>query len=630
MPQLRAYDVFEEGVLMCGIAGWIDFKQNLLEKTSVDVIDDMTKTLKLRGPDSEGKYLSQHVLFGHRRLIVVDPAGGAQPMKKIIDGCEYIIVYNGELYNTDELRAELAAKGYKFDSYSDTEVLLTSYVCWGEACVDRLNGIFAFAVFDVNAEKVFLVRDPLGVKPLFYAIKGGSFIFGSELKTLLAHPYIEPIVTREGIAEIFALGPASPPGSGTYKDIKEIPPANFATFSRDGFYLREYWKPQVEDFDETEDQATEHLRFLCEDAIKRQLVGDVPLCCFLSGGLDSSAISAIAALEYKKRGQKLTTYSIDYEENDKFFESSLFQPTSDQFWALKMAEAIGSDHKTIMISQKNLVKALHDAVHAKDLPGMADVDSSLLLACKEIRENFVVALSGECADEVFGGYPWFMNPDMIYADTFPWSLYAGERQAILSDGLGDLKIPDIARSYYLDTLKQVPHPETELPIDYRMRELFYLNIKWFMVNLLNRKDRMSMSNSLEVRVPFADKRLVQYAFNLPQKIKFSGGREKGLLRKAFSGILPPEIVNRKKSPYPKTHHPVYTDLVCSEMDGILNNKNAPILQLINQKKVREIVDSRGTAYKAPWFGQLMTGPQLIAYLIQMNFWLENYNVKLEI
>ncbi|MEG6572707.1 asparagine synthase (glutamine-hydrolyzing) [[Clostridium] cellulosi] len=613
---------------MCGIAGWIDFEKDLSEKDNI--IDAMIETLKLRGPDSEGKYMSRHVLLGHRRLIVVDPEGGKQPMKKEIGGNEYIIVYNGELYNTEDLRQELLKEGYEFDSYSDTEVLLTSYICWGESCVERLNGIFAFAVYDKSRESVFLARDPLGVKPLFFSRRGSSLIFGSEIKTLLAHPYIEPVVDRDGIAEIFAIGPATPPGSGIFKQIKELPPAYCATVTRDTFKMREYWKPYVEEFKETEEEAVEHLRELFVDAVRRQLVGDVPLCCFLSGGLDSSAISAVAAAEFKKRGETLTTYSIDFEDNDKYFKVSLFQPTSDQSWALKMAEFIGSNHKTVILSQKQQVDALYGATIARDLPGMADIDSSLLLFCEQIRKGFVVALSGECADEVFGGYPWYTNPSMMYADTFPWSLYVGKRQEILSKNLGDLKLEEVARSYYRDTLSRVPHPEQEDPLDYRMRELFYLNIKWFMVNLLNRKDRMSMSNSLEVRVPFADKRLVQYSFNIPAKIKLAGGREKGLLRKALIGILPDEIIWRKKSPYPKTHHPEYTDLVCAEMDSILKDKNAPLLNLIDKDKVREIVDTRGEAYKAPWFGQLMTGPQMMAYLIQINIWLKEYKVKLEI
>lgn len=613
---------------MCGIAGWADFTQSLLDRT--DVIDRMTDTLKLRGPDAGGTYFSRHVLLGHRRLIVVDPAGGGQPMRKTDGGVEYVLVYNGELYNTEDLRAELIRKGYAFSGYSDTEVLLTSYICWGPGCVKHFNGIFAFAVYDPGEKRLFLARDPLGVKPLFYALRGSSFVFGSEIKTLFAHPAVEPVVNREGLCEIFALGPATIPGSAVYKDIREVPPACCLTVTPEDTVLREYWKPTAEECRETREEATEHLRELLTDAITRQLVGDVPLCAFLSGGLDSSAIAAVAAKEFAKKGRKLTTYSIDYEENDKYFQKSLFQPTSDQPWAEKMHRYIGSEHITYVERHPELAEALRDAVLARDLPGMADVDSSMFLFCREIRKKFVVALSGECADEVFGGYPWYTRPEMMYADAFPWSLYVENRREILSPALGDLGVAEMAHEQYLGTLRQVPHLDGEDSLTFRQRELFYLNIKWFMVNLLTRKDRMSMANSLEVRVPFADYRLVQYAFNLPPAVKFAGGREKGLLREAFRGILPDEIVDRKKSPYPKTHNPVYTDIVCRMMQEILDKKDAPILAVIDRKKAQELVDTRGSAYKMPWFGQLMTGPQLLAYLVQVNIWLEEYKVKLEI
>lgn len=611
---------------MCGITGFVNFKENI--KENIGTLKAMTDTLIHRGPNAEGTYISNNIMFGHRRLIVVDPEGGKQPMKKVVNGKEYVLVYNGELYNTEDLRKELINDGYIFEGYSDTEVLLTSYIRWGLDCIKKFNGIFAFAIYDENEKRVVLARDVMGVKPLFYTMKNGTFIFGSEIKALFKHPYVEAVVDKDGLTELFALGPAVIPGTTVYKNIEEVKPAQYIIVNEDGIKKDMYWELKAEEFNENEEEAVEHVRSLLIDAIDRQLVGDVPLCTFLSGGLDSSAISAIAAKEYKKRNKTLTTYSIDYEDNEKYFKSSLFQPTSDQHFAEIMAEYIGSDHRTVVLNHRDLVNALDDAVFGRDLPGMADVDSSLYLFCKEVKKDFVIALSGECADELFGGYPWFTNEEMINSNTFPWSRFIGERKAILSPDLKNLKIEEVAQTAYNDTLKEVPHLSGESKLEHRMRELFYLNLRWFMVNLLNRKDRMSMANSLEVRVPFADYRLVEYAFNIPSNIKLLEGREKGLLRKSLEGILPESIIYRKKSPYPKTHNPIYTEMVCNKMTKILNDKSSPILDIIDKTKVKEIVDTQGSSYKTPWYGQLMTGPQMIAYLIQVNNWLKSYNVKL--
>ena len=611
---------------MCGIVGIINFHKNILDDK--DILFKMENSLTKRGPDEEGHYLSKNVLFGHRRLVVVDKDGGKQPMIKNIENKEYILIYNGELYNTEDLRKDLLNKGFKFNSYSDTEVLLNSYICYKEKAVEKLNGIFSFAVFDKKENTIFLARDQMGVKPLFYSIKNNNIIFASEIKAILCHPDIKPIVDEKGLTELFALGPARIPGSGVFKDIKEIPPAHYMIINKDNCILKEYWDVKAEENTETLEEIINHTRTLLIDAIKRQLVGDVPLCTFLSGGLDSSAISAIVSNEFKKKNKILTTYSIDYEDNDKYFKSSLFQPTSDEYWAEEMAKFIGSNHKTITLNHKNLAYALYNATEANDLPQMADVDSSLFLFCKEVRKDFVISLSGECADELFGGYPWFTRTELKYANTFPWSRFINDRLSILNDGVKKLELEELSQAMYKNTLKKVPHLDNEDKEDFRMRELFYLNIKWFMVTLLNRKDRMSMANSLEVRVPFADINLAQYAFNIPSKIKLLEGREKGLLRKSLEGILPRDIIYRKKSPYPKTHNPIYTEIVCSIMKNILNNKTSPILSLIDKEKVRKIVETKGSSYKVPWYGQLMTGPQLIAYLIQVNYWLEKYNIDI--
>ena len=611
---------------MCGIAGWVNFSESL--KSNSKIIKKMTDILERRGPDSEGIYESENVLLGHRRLIVVDPEGGEQPMIKIINGNKYVLVYNGELYNTEELRKSLLEEGYFFDSYSDTEVLLMSYIAWGVNCIKKFNGIFAFAIYDEEKEQVFLVRDQMGVKPLFYSINNKNIIFASEIKAILANPMVKAQIDREGITELFALGPAVIPGKAIYKNILEIAPANCLLISKENIKVWEYWKVTLQENKETVEEAAEHVRLLLFDAIKRQLVGDVPICTFLSGGLDSSAISAIAAEEFRNRGKILNTYSIDYKDNEKYFKSSLFQPTSDKYWAFRMAEFIKSNHKNVVLNHKDLVLALKESTLARDLPGMADVDSSLLLFCKEIRKNFVVSLSGECADEIFGGYPWYTNEEMLNAKTFPWSRAVGMRKSILNEKIKKFNIEECAQYEYLKTLKEVPHFENEDKKNYRMKEMFYLNLKWFMVNLLNRKDRCSMYNSLEVRVPFADIRIVEYAFNLPAEIKLLHGREKGILRKALEGVLPEDVVYRKKSPYPKTHNPIYTEMVCKEMNKILSDNNSPILEIIDKKVVKEIVDTEGKSYTTPWFGQLMTGPQLIAYLIQLNIWMKEYNVNI--
>lgn len=612
---------------MCGITGFINYKKNLISEK--DILEAMTNTLDRRGPDQYGYYCSKHAMLGHRRLTVVDPTGGLQPMEKTIDKVKYIIVYNGELYNTEDLRLVLNEKGYSFSSYSDTEVLLTAYIAWGPDCVKFLNGIFAFGIWNEKDQSLFLCRDPLGVKPLYYTIKEDTLIFGSELKALLANPLVEPILDEKGICEIMGLGPAHSLDTGVFKDVYQLPPAYCMLYTKEGIKKYEYWYLKDEELVENEQDIMEHVRTLLLDAIKRQLVADVPVCTFLSGGLDSSLISAVTAQEFKNRGQLLHTYSIDYEDNDQYFKSTDFTPTSDAEWVKKMVDIIGSTHHNILLNNTDLIAALENAVEANDLPGMADIDSSLFLFCREVKKNATVALSGECADEVFGGYPWYTRPELTNLDTFPWSNSLHERQQLLSKDLTSINLSSYVDAQYKDTIKKVPTRSDKSNQVDAMKKMFYLNIKWFMITLLTRKDRMSMSNSLEVRVPFADYRIVQYAFNIPQELKFWAGREKGLLRKALTGILPEDILWRKKSPYPKTFNPEYTKSVQNWMSSILADKNSPILQLIDKNVARSIVETGGKSFGKPWFGQLMTGPQLIAYLIQVDLWLRKYKVIIQ-
>lgn len=613
---------------VCGITGWIDWHQDLTQQ--VFIVEKMANSLAKRGPDASNVWSSRHLLLGHTRLIVVDPAGGIQPMSIEKNNHTFTIVYNGELYNTEEIRKELLQRGYSFQSYSDTEVLLTAYIEWGENCVKHLNGIFAFAVWDQHREQLFMARDRLGVKPLFYREENGSLIFGSEIKAILAHPKVKSEVDREGFQEIFGLGPSRTPGHGVFRGINELRPAHALIYNRNGLKTWRYWNVESKKHHHTLDETAEQVKILVKDAVERQLVADVPVCTFLSGGIDSSAISSFASEYFKKEGRgTLHTYSIDYEHNNQYFKASSFQPDQDAPWIEKMQQYLGSIHHSAIINNDQLANLLEEAVMMRDLPGMADVDSSLLWFCEQMKQDYTVALSGECADEIFGGYPWFYKEELLHGKEFPWMRSQTERQQLLlPHWQKKLDLEGYVRDRYNETISEVPLLGGETQIEARHREMSYLNMIWFMSTLLERKDRMSMGASLEVRVPFADHRIVEYAWNIPWEMKMLNGQEKGILRKALEGVLPNEILYRKKSPYPKTHHQTYMKLVKTKLNDILDNKTSPLLELVSKQRVKDIIDSDGSSFKVPWFGQLMTGPQLIAHLSQINMWLVNYNINI--
>ncbi|ABO51316.1 asparagine synthase (glutamine-hydrolyzing) [Desulforamulus reducens MI-1] len=614
---------------MCGITGWID--KDIQFPRDHSILKAMTATLFNRGPDSEGYWFSSRVALGHRRLAVVDPEGGAQPMVRMIGNKTYVIVYNGELYNTPELRRELLYRGYTFQGHSDTEVLLTSYIEWGPRCVNKFNGIFAFGIWDEVEQTLFMARDRLGVKPLFYAKRSTAFIFGSELKALLSHPLVKPEVAADGLAEIFALGPARTPGHGVFKDVHELRPGYTLTFKDDCIHIQRYWQLISQPHEDDLQKTTNKVRELLEDSITRQLVADVPVCTFLSGGLDSSAISAFASKAYGDQGlEGLVTYSVDYVDNDRYFKPSIFQPNSDAPWVKRMSQFLNSKHHYVTVDTPKLIESLRIAMRARDLPGMADVDSSLYLFCQEIKRAATVALSGECADEIFGGYPWFHREEDLKAGIFPWSQFMDDRTQLLRPEIVDYINPKAyATARYQETLGEVPLLAGEDPAETRRREMFYLNFIWFMQTLLDRKDRMSMATGLEVRVPFCDHRIVEYVWNVPWSMKNFNGREKGLLRLALAGILPEDVLERRKSPYPKTHNPAYLVAVRNLLRDILKDPSSPLLQIVNVDFLRSMVELEGDSFSRPWFGQLMTGPQLLAYLYQVNIWLKEYKVVIK-
>lgn len=607
---------------MCGICGQVSFSRDLKDYESY--FYNMQNKLYSRGPDQHGEYFSSDAVLMHRRLAVVDIEKGKQPMTYAVAGDVFTICYNGELYNTDEIRNNLESRGYNFFSHSDTEVVLKAYCEYREKCVEYFNGIFSFAVWEHGSKKLFVARDRMGVKPLFYSICESGFVFASEIKSLLEHPEIEAQMDLRSLCEIMLIGPGRTPGCGVFKNISEIRPAHYAIYDSTGMTIHRYWNVEANEHEDSFEQTVEKVRYLVTDSIKRQLVSDVPLCTFLSGGLDSSLISSVTNEEFRKRGEVLHTFSVDYVDNEKYFKKSKFQPNSDPHFIRTMADYLGGEHHWIIIDTDELVEALYAAVDARDLPGMADVDSSMLLLCRAIKQEGTVALSGECADEIFGGYPWYRDKTIRSAEGFPWAQSTAYRTSFIKDEFMErIDADEYVYSRYKLTVDSAPLRDSMNEDDSKTAQMMKLNLDWFMQTLLDRKDRMSMYSSLEVRVPFCDHRIVEYLYNVPWEMKDHNGYEKGLLREAMKGYLPDEVLWRKKSPYPKTHNPNYLAAVSRRLQSIIDDGTSPLFDFIKKEKLQELLKENKSQ---PWYGQLMTTPQTIAYFIQFDYWLRHYKV----
>jgi len=615
---------------MCGIAGYVNLSMDYTKEMGKwkPILEKMNQAQKHRGPNEDNILLYPKCGLAHVRLSIIDLKTGQQPMSAKVGNSSCSIVYNGEIYNMKELRTNLEKQGASFLTNSDTEVILQGYLNEGAEFIKKLNGIFSIAIWNEREEALYLFRDRLGIKPLFYMIQNDTFIFATEMKSIFEYPKIEAVVDPDGLCEIFALGPAKTPGKGVFKGINEVLPGHFIRYAKNSFRNVTYWNLISQPHEDSMKETVEKTSWLVHDAVKKQMLSDVPISTFLSGGLDSSLITAIAAKELKKEGKILNTFSFDFKDNQRHFKSNDFQPSEDRPWVEQMVAYAKTNHQYLECENINLADYLYKAVDARDLPCMADVESSLLYFCSQVVNYNKVTLTGECADEIFGGYPWFHKQDMWKAHAFPWSKDMEPRQALLKDEwIQQLPMKEYATAAYEKTISEVPLLAGEHPNEARRREIAFLNLKWFMATLLDRMDRTSMYSGLEARVPLADHRIVEYIWNVPWNMKCPNGVVKGLLRMAGENHLPKEILWRKKSPYPKTYDPAYEKLLGDRLMDVMASPNAPLRQLVDSKKVTSFT-SNLSDYGKPWYGQLMAGPQMLAYMLQVNYWLEKYNIRI--
>ncbi|MEU8976281.1 asparagine synthase (glutamine-hydrolyzing) [Streptomyces monashensis] len=606
---------------MCGITGWVSFHQD--PRTQAPVIEAMTAALTRRGPDAGGVWLGERAAIGHRRLAVIDLEGGVQPMTDRSDRPDLVLTYSGEVYNHHQLRTELRGRGHEFHTRSDTEVVLRAYAEWGEAVAEHLEGMFAFAVWDERAQRLLLVRDRLGVKPLFWATVDGGLAFASEPKALFAHPEIRPRVDADGLREAYSL--LFNTGPTVWSGVREVEPGSVLVLDRAGIRERRYWQLEATDHTDDQDAAVERIRALVGGAARSQLEADVPLCSLLSGGIDSTVLTALLADELRLRegpDARIRSYAVDYSDQARQFTGDVLRTGHDTPYAAEAGAFIGTDHSTVVLDPRALLDPEHRkaVVVARDSPiGVGDMDTSLYLLFGEIRRHSTVALSGEAADEVFGGYPWFHNPKALAADTFPWLLVTGDEAAMPLNPELDLRIAEFRDDTYRTALAAVPHTDGESPTEHRQREMQHLSLTRWLRQLLHRKDRLSMAQGLEVRVPYCDHRLVEYAFTTPWALKSFDGREKSLLRAMGAGLAPDSVLHRPKNHYPATHHPDYNrGLQDLARDALASEQ---VRALTDETRIKACLDTPPD--RLEWGHRLR-----LERVVDLSLWLDHYRPEL--
>jgi asparagine synthase (glutamine-hydrolysing) len=572
---------------MCGITGWVDFSRDLTRESAM--IDAMTATMACRGPDASGAWSDQHAALGHRRLAVIDLPGGAQPMKVSTRHGDVVMVYSGEAYNFRELRDELIEKGEKFATCSDTEVVLRGYLQWGEALADRLNGMYAFAIWDSRKRTLVMIRDRMGIKPFYFYRTPVGVLFGSEPKAIFANPLVKRIVDVDGLREV--LVPIKTPKHAVWKGMQEVEPGTIVTVDDRGIRERAYWRLESKPHADDRGATVARVRELLDDIVRRQLVADVPQCVLLSGGLDSSIITALSARELS---DPVRTFAVDLVGHAANFKPGQVSPTHDMPYVHDLAEHVGSDHTDIVLDHSQLADpdVRRTVIRARDLPtGNGDRDASLYLLFKAIRQQSTVALSGESADEIFGGYRHFHHPAVQQTDAFPW-IAIGETEAssqILTPALSSaVDLDTYLQERYTEAVREVGSLDGEEDFTHRMRVMSYLHLTRFVRILLDRKDRMSMAVGLEVRVPYCDHRLVEYVYNTPWSLKAYDGREKSLLRGAARDVLPESVAQRVKSPYPSTSDPQYVAAVQAQAKDLLGTGDDVLFGLIDRTALERL------------------------------------------
>lgn len=591
----------------------------------------MSEALRRRGPDTSAFHHFPHGSFCYGGLscghIQPDIPCEPQPAVKRLHDAGYVLLCDGFFTNLPSLREELNRVHVITDGLTQEELLLCAFIRFGADFVRKLSGGFAVVIYDEKRNLLYLFRDPLGLRPLFYTMAGQTLVFASEPKGLLAHPDVKAQIDTAGLNELLSMGPAHTPGNTVFHNIFEVKPGHYICYgSKTRLNAVRYHQFVIEEHKDSYEDTVERVGTLLDRSLEASSAANEPFAALLSGGLDSSVVSAkLAALH---SGSPITTYSFDFAGSAKYFKANSFQPSLDAPFVEKMQSALGSSHTTLTCGNAELFDYLVPSVDAHDAPAMADVDSSLLYFCSQVAGKHRIVFTGECADELFCGYPWYHKPEMYRACTFPWTRDISFRKQLLKEDLTErLHMEEYIAAQYQSACAELGIDGSNTPEELLHRRTFYLTVRFFMQTLVDRTDRAAAYNGMDARVPFADLALAEYLFNVPYEMKTKDGEVKHLLRACTRGLVPDEIRLRQKSPFPKTYDPGYESFLVSALQKVLSDSSSPLLSLVDEKKLSEFCYNPKDLGQ-PWFGQLMAGPQLMAYYLQINDWMLRYNVDI--
>lgn len=600
---------------MSAISGIISYQG--LGTFQKEEINKMMIAQKKRGDEYKGVYYSLKGILGQQKLVMNNDK---LPVTRYDCQKSYTIVYDGTIYNKKELKNELLEKGYLIKGDSDEEIILYTYIYYKEECLLHLDGIFAFAIFDGTT--LFLARDKFGLKPLYYQLINNHLIFASSIKGILAHKDTLRVIDKEGFINLYALGPMSEEGKTPFKDIMILKSGEYLNYTINKLTTNKYYHLPLRQINDSFEEAKIKVKDIIIKTVKKY--NEENAASFLSGGLDSSIVATIMS-----ENKLIDTYYLDYQDNQINFTANNFQRSRDIDTARLMANKLNSHHHELIINSKELFDELLTSADNRGIPGMADIDASLFWLAKKIAVNNKVILSGECADEVFGGYPWCYRKETDEGCYFPWLRNIDTRIKLLKKELQEFDFKGTIKKAYEDTIKNIEYLDDEDEESKKWRKMTYLNLYWFGYQLLIRNDTQTINAGLDARCPFAEPELIEYVYNLPYQYKYQNNQEKYLLREAFIDLLPEELVNRKKNPFPKTFDPNYFQIVSNSLLKALEDDTSILNKLFEKDKLIALINNNKKE-ELPWFGQLMTTPQLIGYLLQLDYLQKEYNIKFDL